>query len=277
MRTQPVAYKKYNPTFGVNLQSPKLKFNREDFFVNIRGYGKNNAWADIVRDTADTAVELIRKKMKANQLFKFIAVGIMTANQKTLDIAKRALTGILRIPYAGWDNKDDWEDGILITTYGTKGNAKYSGYENRLDEKMVAPLSNPFKDIDLTRPVEYNDKKVLVHGDKYSLYDALKHVEKLYNSISENYIGKDITGKDLADINDKIAESRWVLAHATPWLRGSDAISNVYMRAIYKSLGIKSYPIAKGISLDMEAYCTELEDYKKNFPKYFEQEPVIIE
>lgn len=36
------------------------------------------------------------------------------------------------------------------------------------------------------------------------------------------------------------------------------------MRAMYKSVGVKSYPLAKGVSLDMEAYCTNLADYKKN-------------
>ena len=60
------------------------------------------------------------------------------------------------------------------------------------------------------------------------------------------------------------------MAHATPWERGSDAISNVFMRVMYKSLGIKSHPLKKGISLDMEAYCTELGDYKKRFPEFFE-------
>lgn len=57
---------------------------------------------------------------------------------------------------------------------------------------------------------------------------------------------------------------RWILAHATPWERGSDAIANVLMRAMYKSVGVKSYPLAKGVSLDMEAYCTNLADYKKD-------------
>ena len=39
---------------------------------------------------------------------------------------------------------------------------------------------------------------------------------------------------------------------------------------------LKSYPLAKGVSLDMEAYCTNLADYKKKFPKYFAKPPVVI-
>ena len=81
----------------------------------------------------------------------------------------------------------------------------------------------------------------------------------------------------LDDVNNDIAEIRWIMAHATPWERGSDAISNVFMRVMYKSLGIKSHPLKKGISLDMEAYCTELGDYKKRFPEFFEKPPEIVE
>ena len=77
-------------------------------------------------------------------------------------------------------------------------------------------------------------------------------------------------------INSTISEIRWVLAHTTPWLRGSDAISNVFMRAMYKALGIKTFPTKQGVSLDMEAFCTTKEDYIKSFTTYFEKPPVII-
>jgi len=48
------------------------------------------------------------------------------------------------------------------------------------------------------------------------------------------------------------------------------------MRAMYKSAGIKTYPLKSGVSLDMKAYCTELADYKKKFPSYFKKVPKII-
>ena len=79
------------------------------------------------------------------------------------------------------------------------------------------------------------------------------------------------------DINNSIAEIRWILAHATPWERGSDAISNTFIRAIYKAAGIKAYPLKKGVSLDLEAYCTNLTDYKENFTDYFIKKPHIVE
>ena len=48
------------------------------------------------------------------------------------------------------------------------------------------------------------------------------------------------------------------------------------MRAMYKAVGVKSYPLAKGVSLDMEAFCTDLSEYKKKFPKYFVKPPEVI-
>ena len=77
-------------------------------------------------------------------------------------------------------------------------------------------------------------------------------------------------------INSDIAEIRWIMAHSMPWERGSDAISNVFTRALYKSMGIKSYPIKKDISLDLEAFCTPLNEYKQKFASYFEKEPEIV-
>ena len=59
--------------FSANLNSPKLKFERQDFYVNMKGYGKNFRWADCV----------------------------IKANKKINDLAKRLHTGILRTPRKG--------------------------------------------------------------------------------------------------------------------------------------------------------------------------------
>ena len=49
------------------------------------------------------------------------------------------------------------------------------------------------------------------------------------------------------------------------------------MRAMYKAMGIKTSPLAKGISLDLQAYCTDINQYKKEFTNYFEKPPIIVE
>ena len=88
---------------------------------------------------------------------------------------------------------------------------------------------------------------------------------------------KKVCKDDLEDINSRIAEIRWILAHITPWLRGSDAISNIFMRSLYKAMGIKSYGLAKNTALDFEAFCTPLDKYKKDFSNFFVKKPKVIE
>ncbi len=271
----------YNrPTFGVNLQSKKLRFKEDDFYVRIKGYGHHSGWAKKIIETADKAVEFIRQYCSAEETLKRITVGVTEANQLPLDLEKREHTGILRIEREGWRHLSSWNNSFgLITRYSTKGKNKYKTYADRLDYIVKHPLKNPFGDISLTRPIHDADffGKCLDHGDIKYINNAFRHVKEIYNNLHKNYIQKEVKEKDLDNVNSSIAEMRWILAHATPWERGSDAISNTFIRAIYKAMGVKAYPLKKGVSLDLEAYCTNLDEYKKNFASYFSKKPEIID
>ena len=59
--------------FTANINSPKLKFKQVDFFVPIRGYGKNSLWAEKTKTTADKAVNMIRNNTSGENVLKFIA------------------------------------------------------------------------------------------------------------------------------------------------------------------------------------------------------------
>jgi hypothetical protein len=263
----PISYSQ-QPSFGINLNSPKLKFKPADFFVKIRGYGTQADWADEIIKTADTATTLIRKNTSAENVLKLITAGVRNANKLTLDLGKRERTGILRTIREGWNGVEDNE---ILTAY-EKG--RYSKYQERLDATIKKPLNCPLNHMGMSRCTKYQD---ILHGRAKDINFSLNYVFGLSKKIIPKYIKTEATSKDLGEINDAIAEIRWVLAHATPWQRGSDAISNVFMRAIYKAIGVKSFPIKRGISLDLEAYCTELKDYKENFTSYFDKEPVIID
>ena len=115
------------------------------------------------------------------------------------------------------------------------------------------------------------------HGASSKINSSLNRVFEVGSRIFPRFINEEVKEENLDEVNSNIAEIRWILAHSTPWMRGSDAISNVLMRAMYKAIGVKTYPLEKGISLDLEAYCTELSDYKKYFPSYFENPPEIAE
>ena len=149
-------------------------------------------------------------------------------------------------------------------------------YEKRFDYVAEHPLGNSYK-MDISRPRKLHDNtKAILHASCKYVNNSLNHIFQLSQEIFPKYLNKKIKQDDLKKINSIIAEIRWILAHSTPWMRGSDTISNVFIRAIYKALGIKSYPVKKNISLDLEAFCTELNDYKDNFTRYFTKPPKII-
>lgn len=262
-----------NITFDANLNSPKLKFKHKDFFVRIRGYGKDREWAQSVIKSADTAVNLIRRNTEPENVLKIISTGIRNANLSLTNILKKKYSGILRTKRDFWlyDDKENNKDTKLLTYYASN---QYKSYKERLDKRFSLPLDTPNESIGITR---VNNSHCLIHGHWSKINSSLDCVFDLTKKIIPKYLKKEVKKENLEEINSTIAEIRWILAHSTPWIRGSDAISNVFMRALYKAIGIKTYPLKEGVSLDLEAYCTNLNDYKKNFPKYFEQTPIIIE
>lgn len=272
-------YNNYNNhTLGFCAANPKsLVFKNEDFFVNIRGYGKNRIWADSVKKTANQAVQEIKKGSLADKILSNIAKGVKTANEFCRDLRKRQHTGILRTKRKGYGSPGEWEYIDLVTPI-TK---PYCVYEKKFRIAADNPFKSPFYDMQVAE-IEKGDwldyDLRIVHPDSKLVNNALDRVGGKYFNLKRDYITKpeNVTEENLPKINSDIAEIRWIMAHSMPWERGSDAISNVFTRALYKSMGIKSYPIKKDISLDLEAFCTPLNEYKQKFASYFEKEPEIV-
>lgn len=252
-----------------------LDFCEDDFFVKIEGYGKNTGWAKEVIRTAENAVHLIKLRNPAETVLINIADGVRKANLFTGDLAKQKLTGLLRAQRSGWNSSSALSD-LLITKYSNAQNCRYKVYYNRLNEVYFNPLRNPYYNFGLTVVEHKKDVKYLAHAESIYVNNAMDRVGTLYYKIINNFLGKPLSKDNMENLHASIAEIRWILAHSTPWERGSDAISNVLMRSIYKALGIKAYPLKPNISLDLEAYCTNLVDYKRKFADYFEKSPQIV-
>lgn len=269
-----------SPNFGINLQSNRLQFRAKDFYVNIEGYGRHYGWAKKIIEAADDTVDLIRADGDFETILLNVTQGVREANYLPLDLEKNLHTGILRINRAGWRHSSSWMDNnFVVTKYSKHSQNQYSTYADRLDYIAEHPLDNPYRDVHLTRP-RY-DKcyygRILLHPSGYYIDSAFKRLDSIYGRLHKRYISNEAKSENLSDINSSIAEMRWILAHATPFERGSDAISNTFIRSVYKAMGIKTYPLRKGVSLDMEAYCTNLKEYKANFPEYFVKKPRIVD
>ena len=106
--------------------------------------------------------------------------------------------------------------------------------------------------------------------------NALDIVNSIQDMLMEKYHGKNLTDADMNDINENIGEIHWLLSHSMPWGRGSAGISDAYVKALYKALGIQLSQPRRGVSFDLEAFCTELEDYRKNYKNLYERAPRYV-
>lgn len=244
----------------------------ENFFIDIEGYGKDMAWANSMQQTTDYASSLIKKGKSLDEVLSSIS-----GDTRQLDLSnvtdpdKVTTSGILR------ENMPRWQRGAH-TPYTEDG--KYGIYKDRFDKLMwknekQGGLHNPYPDMELTRIGSSPDGPCMMHPP-YSKA-ALQHVDDIYQEIQQKYMGKKLTQADLKEINEKVAEMHWILAHSMPWARGSDCIANAFVKSVYEALGIKTYPPAKNVSFDLEAFCTELSDYKKKYSSYYSKPPEIAQ
>lgn len=267
--------------FTSNPNSKLLKLYPKDFFINIKGYGKDMKWAEKVAKLTDNAVTKIRENNSSDEVLKFIADGMKKANEKVGDDNLGSHTGVLRVARKDFGPTGTWADIGLETPFGkSAGYVKYRTYSDRFAKASETEMEKPYPDIDIT-DIYYSPvgkKGVMAHGRAKNINNALDHVSDTYNELQKNYIQhpENVTDKTLTDIHSKVGEIRWILAHATPWERGSDSIANSFMRALYKSMGIKAPTSKRGVSFDLQAYCTGYKQYEKDFPTYFSKPPEVI-
>lgn len=258
-----------------------IKQKPQNFFIKIYGYGRNMDWARYMAESCNYAALMIKNHAKFEDVMDLISQDVSNCSflnvESAIDFEKALNAGVLRT-----------EEGIstcLLTSFDLSG-IKYGAYGKRyLEKAMKASRTTVAKEFSVKIPEQYPDfvpTKIycvsgksggkLVHRSK-GVKSALKYSREIYNDIVENYLGKKLTKKDLNEINKKIATMHWLLVHSVPYLRGSDAIINVFIKSLYCALGIELSAPREGISFDLEAFCTELKDYIKEYPKLYESEP----
>ena len=216
-----------------------------------------------------------------------------TVREYTLSIASKIddshkVYGVVRGYKEGYLSYDGLQKHGAITPSDCE---PYNFYLERFRMRYNDQLQNPYEGrIELTRLVpdgeypiydengkliRYTKREAMIHPKGESGIEGLNIARELHDKLLSQYADKKITAKDLDNINETIGEIHWVIAHTMPWGRGSDAIANAYVKSLYESLGIKTYPPKEGISFDLEAFCTNLDDYKKNYKNLYSQNPEI--
>ena len=202
-------FMQYSPiSFKANPNSPRLRFAAKDFYVNIKGYGKNKEWANVIIETADAASKAINRGENPENVLKSISYGVRNANKFEPSMAKVLNTGILRTERTNWK----CEITKLFTYFGA---GQYKSYFDRLIAMRDKPLATPRSKIAMTRPLL--DTPELQHGEPEYINKTLERVFKISHNLFSNFNYNNIKNKDLEKINFNNAEIRWLLAHATPW------------------------------------------------------------
>jgi len=235
-------------------------------------YGKNFEFAEMMSKLSKETSQTITKGKPLEDVLKQISNGYY----KT-----RPGSGV----YRGSNNPpntigtfgrlDSW-----TTRYGDDCWGAYKEYIERLDKQLGNRIT-PYKKFTLTRnpssPAEsgwgafnqlmvhpYPDevaKNMEIISKRYKVYQKLVNEYKLSGNLS-------LEQKKQAD--DIISELYYLMANTTPFERGSNGISDVLMRSQYSALGMSKPHVRKGIGLDLEAFCMNLDEYKLKWNSFFD-------
>ena len=111
---------------------------------------------------------------------------------------------------------------------------------------------------------DYKGRIYMYDSERDSFMIALKALGYSMNTSNED------------EINEACAKIQWLIAQSNPYLRGDDSIASTLTKAIYHSYDMKITPVKQGIGLDFEAFYSNLNDYIKKYPNFFEKTPVKI-
>lgn len=253
-------------------------FEDSKFFSRIstceEEYGKNFEFVEMMSKLSKETSQTISE----GKSFKDVLEKISNGYYK-----KKPGSGIYRGSNLSPDTLPTIDGGLLridtyTTRYGDSCWGAYKEYVERLD-KYLCNRVTPYNNFTLTRnPLPKMEfiafEQSMVHpypeevvknmeiiSEKYKVYQKLVNEYKLSGNLS-------LEQKKQAD--DIISEIYYLMANTCPFQRGSNGISDVLMRSQYSALGMTKPHVKKGVGLDLEAFCMNLDEYKLKWNSFFE-------
>ena len=260
-----------------DLNSSSKFFSRIGF--NEEQYGKNIQWAHEMDIISKSASVLIKNGASYDEVMAHIARMYNNYDiSKTLDSnynpdSRRVDSGRSR----AYEPDSDFADATgfsYLTPFDKNGN--YTEYYDRFMKLYGKKRKPPYPDVELTQiSLQAGYGYVMGHPRNSSVDATLKHVKQRYEELSpllqKVKSGTPLSAKEKEIAHEKIAEMYFLMANAMPYSRGSNGISDIFMRSIYQELGIEMPAIKQGVSLDLEAFCMDLDNYKKKWKTFFEK------
>jgi Avirulence protein len=104
---------------------------------------------------------------------------------------------------------------------------------------------------------------VLIHPATPDSFRAIREADRLTSDLlSEPHTDVEAMGQ--------LSEITWLLSHAMPNIRGSAAITNAYVRAVAKAIGMDLPPTAENVALDMEAFLRNKNEFTAAYRTFFD-------
>lgn len=259
-------------------------FEESKFFSRVSTceemYGKNFEFAKMMSELCKKSTQAIHD----GKSFEEVLIQIAEGYSKETTINTKYLTRISESGRPRWKNikppeyiMDDIRCDTYGTLYGIEGEAlHYKEYFERLNKNLHNRLS-PYKNFTLTRGATSKDfcypetmvhpypeniqKNIEIISERYRIY------QKLLNEYKTNGC---LTLEQKKQSDNIISEIYYLIANTCPFQRGSNGITDVLMRSQYSALGINKPHIKKGIGLDLEAFCMNLDEYKLKWNDFFE-------
>lgn len=237
-------------------------------------YGKNFEFARMMDELSGKASESISKRKSFKDVLKQIATGYSkeTTINENLD---RFGSGIYR---GGEADPPLAMAGLKLRfPYGTRyGDDLYKDYAERLS-KNLRNRTSPYKNFKLTRSA-LPDEPVycykMIHPYPEEVVQNMGIISeryKIFQDLVKEYrkTGK-LTANQKKQANDIISEIYYLMSNTCPFERGSNGINDILMRSQYSALGINMPHVKKGVGLDLEAFCMDLNEYKMKWNSFFE-------
>ena len=105
------------------------------------------------------------------------------------------------------------------------------------------------------------DKNMKIIANRYKIFQTLVAMHK--NT-------KELNTEQIKEVDDIISEIYYLMANTCPYYNGTSGMCDILMRSMYAVFGIDKPHIKHGISLDLESFCMNLNDYKKRWNNCFE-------
>ncbi len=247
----------------------------DEFFINMTNYGKNYPWEKCMQAVTYNTSKAISKGIPFSLILKYVEFCVNQINMYLYDFNKDY----------GVKRKCSHCFRVKIGKRGTEYYERYYRKINALGE------SNCFnKDITYSPKPNKENKNAntcqMTITDWYfspvPVIDIFNEEPKVYKISNLSLAKKEykrlkkIKNPTLKDIMRTCATIQWLIAQETPYLRGSDSIANILTKSIMHAYNIRISPVKEGVSLDFEAFDTDLDEYIEKYPDFFKEKPCKI-